>query len=125
MSERTYRLDLPTIVRRLCPECGSGPIFRSAFVMHEHCPVCGLWFGRGQPGYFTGAMYVSYAMAIPIVVVFTVLEYLVLPDWTLFKLVLLAWFFCVPLIPSIWQYSRVVWIHFDQWIDPEADLGPT
>jgi len=22
------------------------------------------------------------------------------------------------LIPWIWQYSRTIWIHFDQWIDP-------
>jgi hypothetical protein len=23
------------------------------------------------------------------------------------------------LIPWIWQYSRVIWIHFDRWCDPE------
>ena len=32
--------------------------------MFERCPVCGLKFEREQ-GYFLGAMYVSYALAIP------------------------------------------------------------
>jgi hypothetical protein len=31
--------------------------------MHEQCPVCGLRFER-EPGYFTGAMYLSYGVAI-------------------------------------------------------------
>jgi hypothetical protein len=30
----------------------------------------------------------------------------------------MATLICVPLIPWIWQYSRVIWIHFDQYFDP-------
>jgi hypothetical protein len=88
--------------------------------MNERCPVCGLLFGRGEPGYFTGAMYVSYAMGIPLIALLVLVEYLFLPTWTLLRLVLLAGLICVPLIPWIWQYSRVIWIHFDQWVDPET-----
>jgi hypothetical protein len=87
--------------------------------MNERCPECGLVFGRGEPGYFTGAMYVSYALAIPLIALVTLLEYLVWPEWSLFRLVLLAWVLSIPLIPWIWQYSRVIWIHFDRWCDPE------
>jgi hypothetical protein len=86
--------------------------------MNEHCPVCGLHFGRGEPGYFTGAMYFSYGLAIPLIALLTLIEYLLLPHWSLLRLVLLATLICVPLIPWIWQYSRVIWIHFDQYFDP-------
>ena len=58
--------------------------------MNENCPVCGLDFDRGDPGHFTGAMYASYAMAIPLLAVLTVLEYLIFPSWSLFRLVMLA-----------------------------------
>ena len=119
--ERTYRLHIPTILRRRCPWCGLGPIFDALWTMNDHCPACGLQFGRGEPGYFTGAMYVSYAMAIPLIALVTLIEHLFLPGWSLFRLVLLAWALCVPLIPWIWQYSRVVWIHFDQWADPDPE----
>ncbi len=92
--------------------------------MNEECPVCGLRFGRGEPGYFTGAMYVSYGLAIPLIAALTLLEYFIFPRWSLWQLVLLAWALCVPLIPWVWQYSRVIWIHFDQSIDPQGVAEP-
>jgi Protein of unknown function (DUF983) len=91
--------------------------------MNENCPVCSLDFDRGDPGYFTGAMYVSYAIAIPLLAVFTLVEYLLLPKWSLFGLVMLASILCTPLIPWIWHYSRVMWIYFDRYFDPEEEEG--
>ncbi|GAC1451495.1 MAG: DUF983 domain-containing protein [Isosphaeraceae bacterium] len=110
------------IVSRRCPRCGEGEIFGALFTMNETCSVCGLKFGRGEPGYFTGAMYVSYALAIPIIALLTLIEFLLLPKLSILKLVFLAWALSIPLIPRIWQYSRVLWIHFDQAIDPENHL---
>jgi uncharacterized protein (DUF983 family) len=109
-----------TILKRRCPRCGQGAIFRSLMTMNETCPVCGLDFSRGDPGYFTGAMYVSYALAIPLIALGTLIAYLIVSRWSLFRLVMAATLACVPLIPWIWQYSRVIWIHFDQSIDPEG-----
>jgi uncharacterized protein (DUF983 family) len=111
---------LMTILRRRCPRCGEGTVFGSPWTMNERCPACGLLFGRGEPGYFTGAMYFSYALAIPLVALLTLVEWLLLPGWTLFQLVLLATALCMPLVPWVWQYSRVLWIHFDQFFDPEG-----
>jgi hypothetical protein len=100
-------------------------MFRGPFTMNETCATCGLEFGRGEHGYFTGAMYVSYGLAIPLIALLTLVEYVFLPHWSLFRLVLLATVICVPGIPWIWQYSRVLWVYFDQSIDPsessEAD----
>ena len=56
------------IFGQLCPRCRTGDIFRSSIFrgfpkMHECCPVCGLKFER-EEGYFLGAMYISYGLAI-------------------------------------------------------------
>ena len=95
-------------------------MFHSLWSMNERCPRCGLLFGRGEHGYFTGAMYFSYALAIPLIALLTLIAWFVFPQWTLLHLVLLATAICTPLIPWIWQYSRVLWIHFDQYFDPEG-----
>jgi uncharacterized protein (DUF983 family) len=51
-----------------CPKCQSGDMFKypstdlKRFMqMHEFCPACGLRF-EIEPGFFWGAMYVSYAL---------------------------------------------------------------
>ena len=61
------------------------------------------------------------AWRFPLIALLTLIEHLLIPSWSLFRLVLLAWAICVPLIPWIWQYSRAIWIHFDQWVDPMDD----
>lgn len=86
--------------------------------MNEECPVCGVRFDRGQSGYFLGAMFISYFLSIPVIALLTLLGSFVFPAWSLFKLVFLAWVIFLPSIPLIWQYSRVLWIHFDRWLDP-------
>jgi uncharacterized protein (DUF983 family) len=113
------RSALSGITARVCPRCRRGPIFAAMWSMHDDCPVCGLDFDRGDPGHFTGAMYVSYALAIPLIALLTLIEHLIIPGWSLFRLVLLASCLCVPLIPWLWQYSRVIWIYFDRYFDPD------
>ena len=56
------------ILRQMCPRCRSARIFRKSIFtgfprMHECCPNCGLKFEREQ-GYFLGAMYISYGLAL-------------------------------------------------------------
>jgi len=112
---------LAAILKKRCPRCRQGSIFAAPLVMRDDCPVCGLDFDRGDPGYFTGAMYVSYALAIPLIALLTLIEHLIVSRWSLFRLVVLASIICLPLVPWIWQYSRVVWIYFDQYFDPEDE----
>src|SRR5467141_663442 len=59
------------ILHHRCPRCRVGKIFHhSIFLgfpkMHERCSVCDLRYER-EPGYFLGAMYISYALALPVV----------------------------------------------------------
>jgi uncharacterized protein (DUF983 family) len=119
--ETPPRSALTGILARRCPRCRRGMLFRAPLVMFDDCPSCGLDLDRGDPGYFTGAMYVSYALAIPLIALLTLIGYLIVPSWSLFRLVVMASILCLPLIPWIWQYSRVIWIYFDQYFDPEGN----
>jgi uncharacterized protein (DUF983 family) len=102
-----------------CPACGEGQVFRGAFSMNEHCPRCGYKFERG-PGYFTGAMYFSYAMGMPLIAAFMGIGYLVRPDIPLHWLFLAAWLLFLPFVPVVFRYSRVLFMHFDRYFDPEG-----
>ena len=85
------------ILRRLwavlsmrCPRCCRGKVFRGMFAMNDPCPVCGLIFQR-EEGYFLGAMYASYFMAIPVLaLIAAVIHWLILPDWKRENTVLVA-----------------------------------
>lgn len=89
------------------------------WTMHETCPVCGLVFTR-EPGYFTGAMYLSYGLGVPIIAILTFGAWLVFRQWAIWQLVLLAWVLFLPLVPWVFRASRVMWIHLDRTLDPEA-----
>ncbi len=39
-------------VRRRCPQCGRGPLFKHLNVMHERCAVCGLRYLDNQGDLF-------------------------------------------------------------------------
>ena len=79
------------ILRRGCPRCGHA-IFRGAAGRCTTSARAAAWISIGaSPGYFTGAMYVSYALGIPLIALVTLIEYLMIPSWSLFRLVLLAW----------------------------------
>jgi uncharacterized protein (DUF983 family) len=104
--------------RGTCPRCRSGPIFAGRVAMHDACPVCGLRFSR-ESGYFTGAMYVSYALSVPILTVLIVaLWYGVVPDWPLHWVLLLALAAFAPFMLTIFRYARILFIHFDRFVDP-------
>ena len=104
----------------LCPVCGVGKVFKGMFAMNERCPHCDTIFGRREPGFFLGAMYFSYGIGIIIIAAFTGVIYLVRPQWRLWQLVTLAWVVFLPLVPLVYRYSRVMWLHFDRVIDPEG-----
>jgi uncharacterized protein (DUF983 family) len=45
-------------LRKRCPQCGEGPLFRAFARLNPECPACGLRFRR-EHGSQTGAMYLS------------------------------------------------------------------
>jgi uncharacterized protein (DUF983 family) len=53
---------LKRALRRRCPVCGQGAMFRSHFKINKTCPVCKITFWR-DPGEVLGAMYFDWAVA--------------------------------------------------------------
>ena len=66
-------------------------------------------------------MYFSYALGIPICAAGVLLVKLLIPSWPLHWIVLGVWAAILPLVPAIFRYSRVLFIHFDRYFDPEDE----
>lgn len=86
-------------------------MFSGPFAMHERCPRCGHGFER-EPGFFQGAMYVSYALGVGLFAVFVLVSALLFSHRIGFTrtvlVAVLAYLFCVPVL---FRYSRVIWAH--------------
>ena len=122
MASATKLSTVGDILQQRCPRCRSGSIFRhSIFLgfpkMHERCPVCDLKFDR-EPGYFLGAMYVSYGLGIVIIALFAALLWYV-TGWWITKDTIWAVVLFLPLAPTVTLLARVLWIYLDQTIDPD------
>ncbi|HAA13743.1 MAG TPA: DUF983 domain-containing protein [Cytophagales bacterium] len=99
-----------------CPNCHQGQVFKTKGnplrfqipVMHEQCPVCNYRF-ETEPGFFTGAMYVSYGLALleMILVYLIVLPFSLSVDWIMVAV-------CLPVL-VFWTFnfrkSRMIWMY--------------
>jgi len=85
--------------------------------MHDRCLECGLRFNR-EPGYFLGAMYVSYALALVLIAAIGAVLW-ALTSWRVDKIALWAVILFLPFAPMLTLLSRVLWIYLDQTLDPE------
>lgn len=92
-------------------------IFRGFPRMHERCTVCGLKFER-EEGYFLGAMYIGYALALLTIVGLALILWMA-TRWSLQKITIWAILLFLPLAPTLTLFSRVLWIYLDWAIDPE------
>ena len=85
--------------------------------MNTACPVCGLVFER-ESGYFAGAMVVSYAIAVPMLAAMVIALILIGGLDAVVALIIGNTAYLV-LVPFIFRYSRVLWLHLDWLIDPD------
>lgn len=122
---------LGSILRQFCPRCRTGKIFLPNVhrgvdwgvywgfpKMNDCCPICNLLFNR-EPGYFLGAMYISYALGLALVAALATILWL-LTNWGFTKVVTCGLVFFLPFAPMLTFLSRVLWIYLDQTIDPET-----
>lgn len=120
-----------SILCQFCPRCRTGKIFQPNVhwgvdcgvywgfpKMNDCCPACDLLFNR-EPGYFLGAMYISYGLGLVLVAALAAILWL-LTHWGFTKVVTCALAFFLPFAPMLTFLSRVLWIYLDQTIDPET-----
>jgi hypothetical protein len=85
--------------------------------MCERCSICDLKFER-EPGYFLGAMYISYVLGVSIMAPIAALLCF-LTGWWISKVIIWAAVLFLPLAPTITLFARVLWIYLDQSVDPQ------
>jgi hypothetical protein len=90
--------------------------------MYERCSVCDLKYER-EPGYFLGAMYISYGLAL-LSIGFLAMTLWGITAWWISKVTVWAVVLFLPLAPAITLLSRVLWIYLDQAVDPEKSAPP-
>ncbi|MDZ4666661.1 MAG: DUF983 domain-containing protein [bacterium] len=119
---------LLSIAKAKCPQCQSGKMFNYPFwsltkfmEMDTNCKVCGLKY-EIEPGFFWGAMYVSYAITVGLM--------LVLGGSILWLTNGKAgfWTYIIPIIsaliltsPITYRYARVLMLHLFSPIEFNPD----
>ncbi|MDX5421026.1 MAG: DUF983 domain-containing protein [Hymenobacteraceae bacterium] len=119
-----------SILHYKCPRCHEGELFvhkgwsyTRFSQMHDTCPYCNQSY-EPEPGFYYGAMYVSYAittaLTITILVAMSVLLEEITLLWFLGALVsaLLLFF------PFIFRMSRAIWINFFVGYRKDAPTAP-
>ncbi len=107
---------LISILNQKCPICGKGHVYRKRNhffqlpVMKASCEVCHYHYDR-EPGYFLGAMYVSYGLAVFQGVLAFLIAILLFDDLSPLTLSLIVVSVIVGF--SLWNYklSRVIWMN--------------
>lgn len=111
-------LRLGPIVKSKCPNCEKGSVFASAGnilkfkgpEMHKTCPECQYKFER-EPGYFFGAMFISYALTIAqAMAVYFVIRLLGLELSVDIIMLIITLVLVILLFPNF-RASRVIWMY--------------
>ena len=108
-----------SILHNKCPKCQEGDFFvyhesfnlKRFSKMHSNCAVCELNFEQ-EPGYYFGAMYVSYAINVAVMVIFWVMYLMLATDkisiwWMVLASIITGLLFT----PLTFRISRLGWIN--------------
>lgn len=116
-SKRAFIVDL---FQERCPKCREGYVFKQDVsllqlpVMNDQCEKCNYRFDR-EPGYFLGAMYLSYGFAVLQGILTYFLSIFIYPNITVFWSIF--WVMLIILICGRKNYklSRVLYIYIFPW----------
>ncbi|MBT1705246.1 DUF983 domain-containing protein [Fulvivirgaceae bacterium PWU20] len=78
--------------------------------MHTECPVCELRL-QPEPGFYQGAMYVSYAFTIAFLVVVSVVLYYFAGDPSEWVYIGVFITLMILLVPLNYRYSRILFLY--------------
>lgn len=113
----TKKSALHGILNAKCPRCRKGDLFTHPLFnlskmasMPTHCANCGLRYEK-EPGYFYGAMYVSYAFSTGIFLVVSGFLYFFMGDPSLIVYLTTVPAVALILFPINYRYSRVLFLY--------------
>lgn len=90
--------------------------------MHAVCSVCGLKFDP-EPGFYYGAMYVSYGFSVALTLFVGFSTYFLFGDppmWVYTAAIIVA---VLLLFPGMFRYSRILYLHTFGGIKYDPSLG--
>lgn len=110
-----------------CPKCQSGPLFKkgsllkpaSLFQMYKQCPTCNQSY-EPEPGFYFGAMFVSYAINTALFIAAWVALTVLYPDYTLGLLLGILVLVVILGLPFTYRLSRSIWLAIFVRFDPKA-----
>lgn len=115
MGRRGY---LEALLKCKCPRCREGDVFTYPVknvvkfnVMNEKCPHCGIRL-EPEPGFYQGAMFVSYALAVGIIIVVWIALYYLLNDPSAWTYIGVCTALIVLAVPLNYRYSRILFLYF-------------
>lgn len=119
---------LVSIFKHKCPRCLEGDMhpdtnsyhLKETMHMHKHCPECDLNF-MPEPGFYYGAMYVSYAFTIAIGVALFVAEIVLFPPFNALTFLIALTAILLICAPYTFRTSRAIWINFFVHYDPKIN----
>ena len=87
--------------------------------MYSDCPVCGTHFER-EVGYWSMSIFMGYV--IYFVLLFPFLLVLYFAGVPMQTFLIIAGVALVLLVPVVFHYGRVLWLHVDEILDPRPDV---
>ncbi len=103
-------------VRRRCPYCGGGHIYRNLMALKDTCPTCGIPFER-EEGYFVGTYAVNLVAALVLGMV-TVVSVLALTDLSVLQIQIIGVAVAIALPILGYPLSAALWMALDLVLDP-------
>ena len=100
-----------------CPQCREGKMFKypswrvdKFSEMYEKCPTCGLKF-EVEPGFWFGAMFISYANTVGLLVVLGVSIFYIFNDPPMLYYIIPVTILSLVTVPFNFRISRIVYIY--------------
>lgn len=115
---------LYSIVHFRCPVCHEGAFFRShpydldkVGDLHASCPVCGVRYEK-EVGFYTGALYVSYAIGVAVSVSAWVAMLVLFPRLGIITQIVTIASVMLLGSPLFYALSKIIWANFFFRYDP-------
>ena len=109
---------LYSILHMKCPVCHEGEFFQAhpynlnrVGDLHANCPVCGVKYEK-EVGFYTGAMYVSYAIGVAVCVSVWVALMVLLPDLGIITQIVAIASVMLFGAPLFYALSKIIWANF-------------
>ncbi|BDD01767.1 DUF983 domain-containing protein [Persicobacter psychrovividus] len=117
------------ILEGKCPRCHQGDMFQYPLAklhkfsdMNEKCAHCDFRF-EVEPGFFFGAMYISYAVSVAIFIAVSIGLNVLVEEPSLWMYLAGISIVAITLLPFTFRYSRIIFLHWFGGVKYDASFA--